>query len=389
MTAIDRNEIREQLNHSVAAFAKGELGPSRARKMQQGNSGMEPAMWRQLSEMGWLGILVPEEFGGLGLGFQEVGVVAKGLSEALLTEPFSPVSVMAVETLVHGNNETLKRKLLPKLCAGDLVCAVAWQEKSGVLDPLSVAAKASTRGDGSQAPLLTASKRFVPGGCTMDGFIVSARSDGEIGLYWVDAADAGVQIQAKRQADGSEQAMVDFKEVRAIEVASPSTGGAILQRALNAVTIVAAAELLAVSGRLLLLTLEYLGLRRQFGKPIGSFQGIQHRAVDLHMLLSITGTVVQVALQALDEAKSGNELTALASRAKARSGDTAMRIAKESIQMHGAIGFTEDCDVGLYVKRILTLSASLGNSASHRARYSAVNPPPRIESERFGSSKHG
>jgi alkylation response protein AidB-like acyl-CoA dehydrogenase len=218
-------------------------------------------------------------------------------------------------------------------------------------------------------------KRFVRPGPAADGFIVSARTDaGTIGLYWVPRESTGVELGVGRLADGSLVADVTLRKVHVAAesvVWSSSTPGCPLTAALDEALILTSAELLGVAGHTLAITLEHLRFRKQFGKPIGSFQALQHRAVNAHIQLQLAGAALESAIRA-HRAEDPLARSLAASRVKGRCSETALAIGREAVQMHGAVGVTEEYDVGLYLKRALVQSAWLGNASQHRRRYAGL-----------------
>jgi alkylation response protein AidB-like acyl-CoA dehydrogenase len=355
----------------VADFVRRTADVARVRKLHAGGAECDRDFWRALADMGWLGILVPERFGGMGLGVREAAIVAEGLARALVPEPFTAIAVLAASVIDSGENEPLKDELLPRIAAGSLLPAVAWQERAGELDPDAVAAVAVPFEGGFR---LSGAKCFIAAAAAADGFVVSARCGGELALFWISAGAAGAQLTLQRLADGRASGTLVLSDVMVARegmIASSVAARAALGRALDRATVVAGAELVGVMARTLELSLDYMRTRVQFGKPIGAFQALQHRAVDLYLQKELAAAVLADGVRDL-ETIGDRARAALASRVKARASEAALRVTREAIQIHGAIGFTEDCDVGLYTKRALVLSAWLGNATAHRRRYARI-----------------
>ena len=368
MSQAETPEHRVMLSNSVTDFARN-MDVARARKLRDTKMECDRALWKQMAEMGWLGVLVPEEYGGMGLKLADMAIVAQGLARVLVPEPLTATAVMAARVLSDSRNEVLKDKLLSGLVAGDILPAVAWQEEAGSLDAANIKAEATPFEGGYR---VNGSKRFVIGATHADGYIVSANAKDGMQLLWIPKDSAGVKVDFDMLADGRQSATINFKDVAVTKDHVINSGAAAaksLARAIDHTAVIASAELTGIMGRSLELTLEYLKTRVQFGKAIGSFQALQHRAVDLYIQQELSGAVLNDVLTALDEEPDDKTRSAAASRAKARCTDAALLITRQSIQMHGAIGFTEDCDVGLYVKRAMTLAAWLGNGNAHRRRY--------------------
>ncbi len=360
------------LRDSVADFAKRGTDIKRVRRLRDTQPGFERAVWRQMAEFGWLGILVPEQYGGLGLGCTEMAIVAAGTAGVLTPEPLTAAAVFAAGAIARGDNEALKRELLEALVAGSLIPALAWQERAGSLDT----AAAATRAEPFEAAIkLNGAKSFVAGAAGADGFVVSAQSRDGLALYWVPANTGGVTLELQPLADGRMTGMLKLDDVMVPKdrlLASPACANAALQAALDTTLVMAGAEMSGVMGRALDMSVDYMKTRVQFGKPIGSFQALAHRAVDLHIQRELSSAVLDDAVALLDAGASGARRGAMASRVKARCSEAGLRITREAIQIHGAIGFTDEYDAGLYLKRAMTLSAWLGNAALHRRRYAEL-----------------
>jgi alkylation response protein AidB-like acyl-CoA dehydrogenase len=368
MAQQDFSEHRTMLSNSVTDFARG-VDVARVRKLRESKTECDRAVWKQMAGLGWLGVLVPEQYGGMGLKLGDMAIVAQGLARALVPEPLTAAAVLAARVLVDSNNESLKKKLLEGLVAGDMLPAVAWQEQAGTLDVGKINLQATPFEGGFR---VNGSKRFVVGASSADGYIVSANSAQGMQLLWVPRDASGATLAFDTLADGRLSGTLNLSDVTVDKENVINTGAAAsasLARAIDHTAVIASSELCGIMGRSLEMTLDYLKTRVQFGKPIGSFQALQHRAVDLYIQQELSAAVLADCLGVLDDEPDAKARSAAASRAKARCTDAALLITRQAIQMHGAIGFTEDCDVGLYVKRAMTLAAWLGNGNAHRRRY--------------------
>jgi alkylation response protein AidB-like acyl-CoA dehydrogenase len=363
---------RRLLADSVADFAARGTDIARVRALRGTPAEYDRAAWSKMAELGWLGILVPERYGGLGLGLTEMAIVAKGLARTLAPEPLAAAAVLAAGALLEGDNEALKRELLPRLAAGEVLPALAWQEAPGELDPAAAACVATPFEGGFK---LSGVKRFVAGSAQADAFIVSARAGSDLMLLWLPRAAAGARLELETLADGRAFGTLTLEDAlapKAHVVASGKAAAAALAAAFDQANAIAAAELAGVMERALEMTLDYLKTRVQFGKPIGSFQALQHRAVDLHIHREVAGAVLEESLAVLDGGADARARAVAASRAKARCADAALKVTRETIQLHGGIGFTDDYDAGLYLKRAMTLAAWLGGATWHRRRYAQL-----------------
>jgi alkylation response protein AidB-like acyl-CoA dehydrogenase len=366
------SEHRALLADSVADFATRGTDIGRVRRLRGTSGEYDRAVWKQMAELGWLGILVPEQYGGLGLGLAEMAIVAKGLARALTPEPLTPAAVLAATALVAGGNEALKRDELPRLASGEMLPALAWQEDAGALDTGAARTRAEAFEGGYK---LSGVKRFIPGAAQADAFLVSAQADSGLVLLWLPRGTAGAQLELEPLADGRNFGTLKLNDALATKaqvVAAGAVAQEALARAFDHGAAIAGAELAGVMERALEMTLEYLKTRVQFGKPIGAFQALQHRAVDLHIHKELASAVLDEALALLDRGPDPAMRALLASRIKARCADAALKITREAIQLHGAIGFTDEYDAGLYLKRALTLAAWLGHPTWHRRRYASL-----------------
>jgi len=372
--ASDRADDRRMLAESVDDFARRATDVARVRKWRGVEPGFDRGLWRELAGMGWTGLLIPERCGGMALGFGEMAQVCRGLARVLTPEPVLTCAVLAARALVHAQNDKLGAELLAGIASGELIAALAWQEATGDLGSRSCAMRAETSGGQIK---LSGEKRFVAGAAGADGFIVSATSGSGAVLAWVPANAAGLKIALEPLVDGRYTATIALDGVALPEanvLARGEIAQAALTRAIDEATAMASAELLGVMSRAFEMTMDYLRTRVQFGRAIGSFQALQHRSVDLYIQEQLSTVVLDDAVEALDERPNETSTAAAVSRAKARCTDAASLITRQAIQMHGGIGFTEDADVGLYVKRALILSTFLGNSAYHRRRYLRLAP---------------
>jgi alkylation response protein AidB-like acyl-CoA dehydrogenase len=365
------------LRDSVDDFVKRGTDIKRVRRLRDTQPGFERPIWRQMAEFGWLGILVPEQYGGLGLGCTEMAIVASGTAAALIPEPLTAAAVLAARTIIGGDNEALKQELLASLVSGDMIPALAWQERAGILDVSAVSVRAEPF---EAAVKLNGGKHFVAGAAGADGFVVSAQSRDGLALYWVPASLNGVTLNLQPLADGRTSGTLKLDNVLVPKnhlLAASACAQEALQTALDTTLVMAGAEMSGVMGRALDMSVEYMKTRVQFGKPIGSFQALAHRAVDLHIQRELSSAVLDDAVALFDAGTSGAKRSAMASRVKARCSEAGLRITREAIQIHGAIGFTDEYDAGLYLKRALTLSAWLGNAGQHRRRYAELSAVDR------------
>lgn len=351
------------IRDSAAAFVSGEDTLGRARAAREGDGGFDRALWAQAVAMGWTGLLAPEGDGGGGLGLAEAAVLHEALGRGLGGGALIAVAHLPLLAARHAGGP-VARALVADIAAGRTSAALAFQPASGALSVDLTAVRAIPSGDGVA---LKGEAHFVP---LADTLLVAARGADGIGLYHAAADAPGVRRALSRTADGASLAAYVFDGVAvpaSAVVAPPGEGLACADAALDGARILMAAELVGVMREAFARTLDYLGTRTQFGRHIGAFQALQHRAVDLHVQIELSAAALEQALEATDG--DAATLAAAASAVKARAGDAALLVTREAIQMHGAIGYTREHDIGLFLDRALTLAAALGNAAAHRRRY--------------------
>lgn len=344
------------LRESVRTLFDRAGGIGRSRNLRDSGGGWDAGTIRELAEAGVFGVAVPEESGGLGMGLAAGGVIAEEVGRVIAPEP-------VVATV--GFSLGLLRRICPghalieQLIGGEIVLATAWQERG----PNGGLAEANCRyADGK----LTGNKAWVVGAAGAQGFLVLAKGASGPVLVMVEVGADGLSVEKQTQADGSALGELSFAGTPAQELADGGAVADALDEAVNDATALAAAELVGLSERAFEIALDYIKTREQFDKPIGSFQVIQHRAVDLHVACEVAQAGVREALVLMDTESDPKVRARLASRAKARAVTTAKKITRDAIQLHGAVGYTDEFDIGLYLNRALVLSAWLGDDAYHR-----------------------
>lgn len=370
-------ETARLLRDAATGFAK--FDGTRVRGLRA-NSGATPgqidrAKWKDIAEQGWLGILVPEAGGGLGLGIDAACVIAERLGAGCMPEPFVAAGVIAPFLLGRSSNAALRAATLPKILSGDTIATLAWQGETGRLSIDDVHVTAS---ESNKEALLNGSARFVPAPGA-DAFLVATRRPDGLALYWVERATPGLSVTLEPLADGGASGWLRFTKVRvpaASIVAGPVHAGASITEAVDLALIAQSAELVGCMERALEMTLDYLRTRKQFGQAIGSFQVLQHRAVDVWMALELARHAVTTAVRVASAPGVTEQARgAAASSAKNRAAESALLVVKQTIQLHGALGTTDEYDLGLYVNRMIATLPWLGNAAEHRARYGRLMPP--------------
>ncbi|WP_336987179.1 acyl-CoA dehydrogenase [Altererythrobacter aquiaggeris] len=332
-------------------------------------------LWKQFGEMGFTGMLVSEEDGGLGMGNVEAGIVLEQIGRNLTPSPFLTSSVLAATALGQGSND-LRGRYLPGLISGEHVFAVAIDE-GAKHRPERIKTRAEKSGNGFK---LSGQKDFVIHGASADMMIVAARTSGSdddqdgITLFAVPKDAAGLSQDAVRLVDSSiaTHAKFDNVELDGDAVIGEVDGGReVLNAMLSAGRVGAAAESVGVSAGSMDMTVDYLKQRKQFGKLIGEFQALQHRAAHLYSEVEIARAATIKAQQLLDAGAPSAEL--MVSVAKAKAGTTSNLSVREGVQMHGGIGMTDEYDIGLYMKRDRALSEFLGDANYHTERVARLS----------------
>ncbi|HEX8387471.1 MAG TPA: acyl-CoA dehydrogenase family protein [Sphingomonas sp.] len=363
------NDEQTMLRDTARDFVADAAPVSHLRQLRDADdpTGFSRDLWKRFAEMGFTGILIGEDQGGLGLGHVEAGVVLEEIGRNLSPSPFLSTAVAAVEAL-RGTKHA--ERWYPGIVAGNTVAALAIDERAKHGDAVSLRAERS--GNGFR---LTGRKQFVSHGHVADLLIVAARTGGSdadeagVTLFAVERDAAGLTASPERLTDSSIAARLEFENV---EVTADAVIGEVdagrdpLNRLLRAGRTGASAELLGVGGGAMDMTVLYLKERKQFGQPIGSYQALQHRAAHLYSEMEVARAAVLKAQQMLD---SGDEnADRFVSVAKAQSTAATMLSVQEGIQMHGGIGMTDEYDIGFYMKRHRVLAEMFGDANYHADR---------------------
>lgn len=355
---------QRMLQDSVARMLAQAGGEKRTRTLRGRDGGFDRGMHERMGGEGWFGLLVPEALGGSGLGLTEFALVLMEAGKVLAPEPIA-ASAVAAYAISREPASAQAIELLGGIAEGRaLVMPAIGLDDGAPADGV----KASTA-DGGRSWRLDGVCDGVPVAAHCDGFLVGAEDRGGAPLLYVDRAAEGLSTTSRATVDGRPFGRLAFDNVTADMLIVDSMAGVEAQRRLRDLLLFAqAAELVGLMSAAIDMTVEYLKTRNQFGRPIGSFQALQHRAVDdFAKLVSARSFLFQVAAQGIDISSS------MASALKAHAGAEALAVTKSAIQMHGGIGFTEECDIGLFLKRAMWLSVWLGNAAHHRARYAALH----------------
>src|SRR5258707_5644327 len=368
--ALVLTEEQSMLRDSARGVISDKAPVSHLRQLRdtKDETGFSRDLWKTFAEMGFSGLLVPEDFGGSGLGCVEAGIVMEEIGRTLMPSPFLATSVLAASALSRGGSAAQKSEYLPKISAGALLAALAIDE-GAKHRPLQTKMQAVRSGNGFK---LSGDKAFVVDGHTAGLLIVAARTAGRAGerdgltLFLVNPRSKGIETERTAMVDSHNAARVVFDnvEVNADGVLGEvDQGGALLEGILNIGRGAVASEMVGVSEEVFGRTVGYLKERKQFGKLIGEFQALQHRAAQLYIEIEITRAAVLKALQTLDT--SFENAAAAVAVAKARAGSTATLAVQEGVQMHGGMGMTDQFDIGFFMKRARVCQELFGDSNFH------------------------
>jgi alkylation response protein AidB-like acyl-CoA dehydrogenase len=365
-SATSSSEEKQLLRDSAVVFCQRDASVARMKTLKQSDQEFDRGLWQTMAELGWCAILVDEDIDGLGLGLDAAAVVAEELGRVVAPEPFIEVAGIAVTLLNQLAASQQRDSLLRATTTGDLVPIVCCAELHAEdLDSLPVAVP---NGSGYS---ISGSCVQVPHAQTADGFLLPALFEGELALFWIARSTRGVVLSTRLLADNTSYAQVKLKDALVAQdsrLGQDQDIGQLLRRAIDCGQILTAAYMCGLMTQALDTTLEYLRTRKQFGRTIGSFQALQHGSVDLYIQQELASAVVAHTIDAMACANDDEERAELASRARYRATKSGLEITRAAIQMHGAIGFTDECDIGHFLNRALVLSSRRGNLTWHLRR---------------------
>jgi len=371
------NAEQQMLKDNARQFVRENAPVSHLRRLRDTKdaTGFSTDLYRQMVELGWTGIVFPEQYGGMGLGYTELGVVLEECGRTLVPHPLMSSVLLAGGCVLEAGSEAQKKALLPGIADGSTIAALAFEEARR-FNPYQVATKAEKSGSGYK---LTGQKTFVLDAHIANQLVVSARTSGAAGdragitLFLLPSDQKGVKVERTVMVDSRNAGRVSFEGVELPASAIVGTldkGADVLDPVIDRATICLASEMLGVISEAYDTTLEYLKTRVQFDVLIGTFQALQHRAVNMFCEIELAKSVVIDGLTAIDEKR--DDVAIMASACKARLTDASRLITREAVQMHGGIGMTDEHDIGLYLKRGSATELALGDAAYHRDRFAKL-----------------
>jgi alkylation response protein AidB-like acyl-CoA dehydrogenase len=366
------SDEQDMLRQTARAFLEEHCPTTFVRHMMEDDNGYSADLWKEMAELGWLGLAFPEAYGGQGLGFVDLTVILEEMGAALLPSPFLSTVILAGQTILLGGSEAQKKAYLPKIAEGALIATLAMTEPAGRFDAEGITAvKATPQGAGFR---ITGTKLFVPDAHIAELLVVAARTketddkSAGISLFLVEGNSPGVSTTLLKTMDQTrKQCEVVFDNVQVGRdrlLGTLDQGWPILQKVLNLATVSLCAEMVGGAQRVLDLSVSYAKERVQFGRPIGSFQAIKHKCAEMMLQVESAKSAAYYAAWAVDE--DVPEAPLAVSMAKAYCSDAYRNTAGEGIQVHGGIGFTWEHDMHLYFKRAKYAEFTFGDATYHR-----------------------
>ena len=373
------SEDQELLAKTASDWVREHSPVSRVRQLRDANdaTGFSRPLWKQMAELGWVGIVFPESYGGAGMGFADLAVVLEALGRTLAPEPFLSTVLLGGRAILLGGSDALKQAWLPGICEGDKVLAFAHHEAKSRHNLFRIATTAKPDGAGFR---LDGEKIQVLDAQVADALIVVARSSGGerdragVTLFLVPRGAAGLTITPQTRIDHRNAALVKLDGVHVgadAVIGAAGQGAALLQQVIDGATAGLCAEMLGAMSQVFDDTVNYLKTRLQFGVPIGSFQALKHRAAKVFMEIELARSAVMAASRAADA--SDADFEKLVTMAKARCSDAFVLAANEAVQMFGGVGMTDEYDVGFYLKRARVAEMTFGDAAWHRERFARLS----------------
>jgi alkylation response protein AidB-like acyl-CoA dehydrogenase len=354
----DFSDEQKQLRDQARKFLAEKCPPKAVRAVLDGKAPYDKELWKGLAEMGFLGVAIPEEFGGAGAGHLELCVIAEEMGRALAPVPFSSTVYLAAEALLLAGSDAQKKKWLPKIASGEAIGTLALFEGTG--NPSPKAIKLAAKGGA-----LNGMKKPVPDGALADFAVVAARTgssgrESDISLFLVDMKGGGVEIKELTNVDPTRgQAEVTFKNCKAEPLGANGEGWSILTQVLDRAAVLTAFEQVGGADRALEMGRDYALDRIAFGRPIGSFQAVKHMLADMYVSATLARSNCYYGAWALST--SAGELPEAAAAARISATQAFQHCAKNNIQVHGGMGFTWEFDCHMYYRRANAVALGLGS----------------------------
>lgn len=370
------NEEQQELARIAKSFAQKHCQPTRLRALRDSNDPLQytPEVWKQMAELGWLAVHIPEAYGGVELGFAELAIILEAVGAGLAPEPLISSLVLGAVPILEGGSDAQKEAYLPQIADGSRIFTLAHQEQPADYDRFLSETTAQEQ-DGTW--VLNGAKCHVLDAGNATDILVVARTSGEardregLSIFLIDPEASGVTLEALNRIDSRNAAHLTLKDVQAKDVIGEIGQAAdLIDATLDRATIAICAEALGALQHAFDISIEYIKERVQFDVPIGSFQALQHRAADLFAEVELARSITIAAARAVDQDPS--LVPELAAAAKATIDETFLHVAREGIQFHGGVGVTDEYDIGLYLKRAHVVASTFGDADWQRDRWATL-----------------
>ena len=356
-------EQQELLKHAARDFLANECPESHVREMESDERGYSPALWAQMAEQGWHGLLIPEEHGGVGFDFLDLCVLIEEFGRALVPGPFIPTILGGAVPLMEAGTAEQCAQFLPRIAAGELILTLAFTEPSARFDEEGVATVASVSGN---EVTFTGTKLFVPDAHVADYLVVAGRSSGGITLGLVPTDQPGLSVSVLETIARDKQCEVILDGAHGELLGDEGQGLAILQRVIERYTVAECAYLVGLAQMDFEISVDYAKDRVQFGRPIGSFQAIQHKCADMVTDVDACRYITYQAAWSIAAGRPGGEVALAVDMAKAWCSEASRRVVAHGQQIHGGIGFTREHRIQLFFRRQKRGELAFGDADVHR-----------------------
>jgi alkylation response protein AidB-like acyl-CoA dehydrogenase len=367
---LDFTEEQDMLRNSAREFLATECDKTKVREIEESEEGYSPEIWGKMAELGWQALMIPDEYDGMGMGLMDLLVVFEEIGRNILPSPYLATVALGTPPIVEAGPEEMKKEILPKIATGEAIVTLALTEPSAGYSADCVELKAEPQGDSF---VLNGTKLFVEYASAADYIVVVARTksggnleDG-ITLFLVDSKSQGVKIQPYATTGNDMQCEVVFDKVsvpKSSVIGELDRGWPIVEKTLKIATIAKCAEMIGGMQATLDMSVAYAKERVQYGRPIGSYQAMQHMLADMFTRVFTSKNIVYEAAWMVAEAEEGHEIKL--SVAKAWCNEAYKKVAEDGVQVHGAIGTTRDHDMGLYYRRSKAADPTFGDTEDHR-----------------------
>jgi len=366
---LDFTQEQDMLRTSARDFLTSECDKAKVRKLEEDEKGYSPEIWGKMAELGWLGLMIPDKYEGMGMGFMDLVVVLEEIGRNILPSPFFATVVLGAPPIVGAGSEEMKKDILPKVSKGEAILTLALTEPSASYRADGVELKAAAKGDSF---VLNGTKLFVEHGNNASYMVVVAKTksggnpENGITLFLVDARSPGIKVEVVDTIGLDKQCEVTFKNVSVPKkniIGELDKGWPIVARTLQLATMAKCAEMTGGMQAVLDMSVAYAKERMQYGRPIGSYQAMQHMLADMYTRVLMSKNIVYEAAWMVAE---GLECADKVSIAKAWCNEAYKKVTEDGVQVHGAIGTTRDHDMGLYYRRAKAADPTFGDTEDHR-----------------------